>query len=77
MYWYATITILLNMQSNAQNRSGYSVVVVFVHKNVSFFVFKDIGLKIVTLIYSGFLINVVMNNFFPKFSIFFDLFPLL
>ena len=49
--------------SKALYRCGYSVVVVVIHKNVRFFVFKDIGLKLVTLMYYDFLINIVTNNF--------------
>ena len=56
--------------SKALHRCGYSVVVVevVVHKNVGFF--EDIGLRLGTLMYYGFLINIIMKNFFPKINIF-------
>ena len=56
------------MQSKILYRCGNSVVVaivvvvVYVHKNVKvFFCFEDIDLKLIRLIYYGFLRNIVRN----------------
>ena len=53
-------------------RCGYSVVVdvVVVNKNVSFYVYEDVDLKCGTLMYYGFLINIVTNNLYIKINIF-------
>ena len=41
---------------------------------LNFFVFEDIKMKLGILMYYGFLIDIVRNNFFPKMNIlkFFD-----
>ena len=45
------VYFLWNVESNALYSCGCSVVVAVFHKNVkSFFVFEDIGLKLITLI---------------------------
>ena len=62
--------------TKALYRCGYSVVVI-VHKNAKFFfVYEDIDLKLGTLMYYGFLINIVKNIFFKN-GLFFDLLTLL
>ena len=49
----------------AQAKHFLGVVVVVIHKYVkSFIVFKVIDLKLGTLMYYGFLINIVQNSFF-------------